>query len=105
MDIVKTIKKIRLEKQLTQAQVEIRAGFSESIISKIETRKRSVRVEDLAKIAKGLGVHVTDLFTWPVHYVPENSSSCRVRAVIELDLADEKRLNLIKTILHNENLI
>ena len=105
MNIGDNIRQIRNKRGLKQANVEKEAGLPNSALSKIENGLRDPKVCDLFALAKVLDVSALDILTYPVHYVPEQSENCRVRAVIELDIADEERLSVLKEILHSQHLL
>lgn len=60
--IADKIRKIRLEKGLTQEKLALEAGVNRAYIGYIETGKRKPSVETLEKIAKSLHVKLVDLF-------------------------------------------
>lgn len=105
MNIGENIRTIRLRRGLKQAWTESEAGLPKSTLSKIEKGERDIKVQELYAVAKVLDVSALDLFTYPVHYIPQGGESCRMKAVIELDLIDEQRLRVIKEMLRKENLI
>ena len=55
--------RIRLEKRLTQEQVEERSGFSQQYISGLERGKRNPTIVTLFELAQALGVSHVDLVT------------------------------------------
>jgi len=61
--IAQRIKKIRTEKDLTLEEVAKKTGFTKGLLSKIENNKVSPPVSTLVKIAKALGVSLSDLFS------------------------------------------
>lgn len=52
----------RSEKGITLKELSLRTGISKSALQRIESGKVSPTLEKLEKIAKALGVRVTDLF-------------------------------------------
>lgn len=56
-----TLKKLREERRLTQEEVARRAGLSQVALSRIETRRTSLGVDDFMQIAKALGYRPGDL--------------------------------------------
>lgn len=60
--IAQRIKKIRTEKDLTLEEVARRTGLTKGLLSKIENSKVSPPVSTLVKVAKALGVSLSDLF-------------------------------------------
>lgn len=61
MKIMKTLREIREGKNLTQREAAKRSGISEEHWHVIEKRKHSPTLTTLRKIARGLGVEITDL--------------------------------------------
>jgi len=57
-----TVKKIRLQHELTIADVAKRAGISRGMISRIENAMTATSVETWAKLAQALGVSISVLF-------------------------------------------
>ena len=56
------IKKLRLEKKISQTEVAYRCGFDKSNYNTIESGKRNVTITSLLKISKALDVALIDLF-------------------------------------------
>ena len=56
------IKEIREQKELTQEEVAKKAGISTNYYSKIERGTVNTSIEKANKIAKALGVEVSDIF-------------------------------------------
>ena len=54
--------KVRNEKDVTIKELSLRTGLSKSALQRIESGEVSPTLEKLEKIAKALGVRVTDLF-------------------------------------------
>lgn len=61
MRVSENIKRIRLEKNLTQKQLAEKCGMYESQIRRYELGKAIPKIETLQKIAKALDVPVTEL--------------------------------------------
>jgi transcriptional regulator with XRE-family HTH domain len=56
------VRRLRLERGLTQERLAERAGLHMTDIARIETLRRDPGVKVIAKIAKGLGVETAELF-------------------------------------------
>jgi transcriptional regulator with XRE-family HTH domain len=56
------VKKIRLEKQLSQEELAFKSGLHRTYISDIERRKRSISLDNIQRIAKALDVDFHELF-------------------------------------------
>lgn len=61
-DFGKNLRKIRLEKGLTQEQIYFKSGVSRSHLAMIETGRRDVTLSALFKISRALEVELKDLF-------------------------------------------
>lgn len=60
--ISKTIKKLRLEKKLTQDDLAYLSGLDKTYISLIERGKRNPTVLSLYAICKALGISLSEFF-------------------------------------------
>lgn len=67
------VKRIRLEKKLTQEQFSDISGFSQQYISGLESGRRNPTVVTLYEIAKALGVSHLDLLEPPSARQKRNS--------------------------------
>lgn len=56
------LKKIRLDKGMSQAQLAIDCDFDVSVISRIERGKVNTSIDNLRLIAEALGIEVQQLF-------------------------------------------
>ena len=56
------VRKVRQAKGWSQEQLSLETGVDRSYLSELESGKKNVGVEVLAKLANGLGVHVTEFF-------------------------------------------
>lgn len=56
------IKKIRIQKGLTQKQLALKAGMSQNFLSEVERNKKDITLSMLDKISKALDVCPKDLF-------------------------------------------
>lgn len=59
------LNKIMYEKNLTTRQVSIMTGVSKSAINKIMNGKVSPTIDTLERLAKGLKIHISDLYESP----------------------------------------
>ncbi len=57
----KTVKRLRLERSLSQEELASRARLHRTYISDIERGDRNVALLNIVKLASALGVEVTDL--------------------------------------------
>ena len=59
--IGKNIRKIREEKQISQAELAARCNYEKSNMSRIESGKTNFTIGTLLNIAESLGTSITDL--------------------------------------------
>jgi transcriptional regulator with XRE-family HTH domain len=60
----KRLRELRSSKDLTQEDLAIKAGFSRSYYTEIETGKRNISLLNLYRIAQCLNVSLSDLLTF-----------------------------------------
>ncbi|SFM06008.1 transcriptional regulator, XRE family [Bradyrhizobium sp. NFR13] len=63
--VAQNVKRIRLERGLTQEQFSEISGFSQQYLSGLETGRRNPTVVTLYELAKALGVNHLDLLQPP----------------------------------------
>lgn len=56
------IKTLRMERRLTQERLSNDIGMAQSYLAEVENGKRNVSLVNIARIAKGLGVQLGELF-------------------------------------------
>lgn len=61
-----TVKKIRLENNLSQEELGERADLDRTYVSGIERGKRNVSLVNIARLAKALGVSISALVAFEV---------------------------------------
>lgn len=104
MDVVDTIKTLRLEKGITQKELADALNVDMATISNIERRKRPLRVSELEDFSNALGVRVVDLITYPQRYIPEVQTKSEVTASLTIQLEAEKKEQLLKLVFGDEAL-
>jgi transcriptional regulator with XRE-family HTH domain len=55
------LKQLRARKKMTQQELATKAGVSLGYIARLETKRHDPKLSSLRKLAKALGVSVTDL--------------------------------------------
>ena len=63
-DLGKNIRKLRLQKNLTQETVSLEANVSRSHIAMIEAGKRDITVSTLFQISRALNVNLQEIFSF-----------------------------------------
>lgn len=100
MNVIDNIFKIMSQKGIKQRSLADAMGIDESQVSVMKKGNRDLRISEIENIASCLGVSITDLFTWPVRYVPEqfneieNKPSPKITLSIELE--DSIKADVIK---------
>lgn len=56
------VKELRLQKQMSQERLAFESGLHRTFIGMVERLERNPSLTSIHKIAKGLGVNITDLF-------------------------------------------
>ena len=56
------IKTLRMERHLTQERLSNDIGMAQSYLAEVENGKRNVSLANIARIAKGLGVQLSELY-------------------------------------------
>lgn len=81
LELAKRIRKFRIDKGLTLAQLAEKTGFNLSYISKIENAKNSPPIATLSKIARALGIGIADLFkdTYPEEILALTKANERIK--------------------------
>lgn len=104
MNVIENIKKIRIEKGVTQEVLADALSVDNSVLSNIERGKRELKVSELEIIANCLGVRVIDLFTWPVRYVELGCENDNVEAVLQIKLKKDRKEQVLKLVFGDNNL-
>lgn len=97
------IRELRLQQQLTQAELAEQTDMSVSYVSHIETAKKKASLESLVRIANALGITVDHVLTGnqtcdPAEYrtdlvkLLEDCTSYEKRIIYEIALAVKKSL-------------
>jgi transcriptional regulator with XRE-family HTH domain len=104
MDIAKNIHEIRSEKGLNQQIIADALGVDVAVASNIEKGKRGVKVSELEKISKALGVDMLYLLTYPDVYVNRNEiRQDPVEAILQIKLKADKKEQVLKLIFGDHN--
>lgn len=105
VQIIENLRKIRNDKNLTQAAIGSFAGIDESQISRIMSGKLNLSLDQLEEIASGLKMSVIDIITYPETYVPKSSlKDDDVEAVLMVKLKEGKKRQILESVFGNENL-
>lgn len=56
------VRRIRIEKGMTQDELAAEAGVGRAVPGKVENARKSLEIPTAARLARGLGVPLADLF-------------------------------------------
>lgn len=97
--IAENIRKILNDKGMKQVDLVDDVAIKEHYISRTLNGKRTMLVDDLAIIARALGVRVVDLITYPEVYQPVKEREAEpVEAVLQIKLKKEKKDQVLKLV-------
>jgi len=102
--IIENLRKIIVDKGITQATMASYLDKDASQFSKILNGGIHLRVEHLAKIASNLNMSIVDIITYPEKYCPQSQNDNTVRASVTLELDEEKRDKVLKILFGTDNI-
>lgn len=103
--IIENLRKIKNERNLTQAAIASYAQLDESQMSRIMSGKLNLSLENLEDIATGLGMSPIDIITYPDVFISKSSLHDEdLEAVIMVKLKESKKRFILKSIFGDENL-
>lgn len=56
------IRELRKEQNLSQEKFALKIGMDRTYLASVESGKRNISIENIDKLAKGLGVKISELF-------------------------------------------
>ena len=98
MNVVENIFAIRRERGITQEVIADALFVDTSVVSNIEKGKRELKVSELEKIAKVLGVDVLYLITYPDVYEKKTKGKNGEipKVILQIELEDHVKADAIK---------
>ena len=103
--IIENVRKIKNERNLTQAAIASYAGIDESQMSRIMSGKLNLSLDNLEDIATGLGMHPIDIITYPDVFISKKSlKKEELEAVLMVKLKESKKRQIMKYVFGDENL-
>ena len=99
--IVERIRKIMIDKQLTQARMGELMGAGESSASKLFSGQATITLDHLANLASGLSISVIDILTYGDAKKPEGEP---VEAILQIKLKKDRKDQVLKLIFGEHNL-
>lgn len=58
----RNMRRLRRERGMTQEALSLESGLMQSYVSEVEAAKRNVSVDNIGRIARALGMPITELF-------------------------------------------
>lgn len=56
------VRELRKEQNLSQEKFALKIGMDRTYLASVESGKRNISIENIDKLAKGLGVKISELF-------------------------------------------
>ena len=103
--IIQNLVKIKNERNFTQKAIGQMGGIDESQISRVLNGSVGLSFDQLEEIARGLGMDVIDVITYPEVYVPRISTQeSDIDAVLMVRLKDKKKQEILKSVFGDKNI-
>lgn len=104
--VVEKIRKIIVDKGITQLAASEFVGTSSSQMSKILSGEVQISIWQISNFASGLNMDVIDVFTYPDKYVKADKDSKRepVEAILQIKLRNDKKDQVLKLVFGDNNL-
>lgn len=104
--VVENIRKIIVDKGITQEAAAEFVGTSASQMSKILNGGVQISIWQLSNFATNVGMELIDVFTYPERYVRTESEEVKepLEAVLQIKLRKEKKEQVLKLVFGEKNL-
>lgn len=90
--LLRNIRKIMKDKDISQSKIALNAGVQASQVSKILSGDLRMSIDYLSKFAKAFSMSEIDIITYPVKYLPADMVKKEpVKAFLQIELSEEKR--------------
>lgn len=97
MNVLENIKKIRLEKHLSQEAIAQKMNCDVATVSRLEGGKKELKFIELEKFAKALQMRVIDVITYPEIFVPKGNKEGE-KVSVTFEVSPDKRDLLLEMI-------
>lgn len=104
LKITDNLRKIIVDKGITQAAMASFMETDASQCSKILKGETRLRVDHLANIARCLNMSIIDIITYPEKYVSSKQVDNPIKASVTIQLSPEKRDKVLQMIFDREDL-
>lgn len=98
---VENVRKIMVDRNLTQSSLGELMGAGESSASKILSGQANLTIDHLANLATRLSISVTDIITYSS---AKKDSSEPVEAILQIKLKKEKKDQILKLVFGENNI-
>lgn len=104
--VIENVRKIMIDRKLTQAAAAECAGTSASQFSKILNGEVQMSLWQLSNFASNIGMEIIDVFTYPDKYIKADvkRGEDSVEAVLQIKLRKDKKEEVLKLIFGDSNL-
>lgn len=104
-EIAENIRKILKDRGMKQVDLVDEDAIKEHYVSRTLNGRRTMLVDDLAVIARALGVRVVDLITYPEVYQPVKEKEAEpVEAILQIKLMKDKKDQVLKLVFGENNI-
>lgn len=100
--VVEKIRKIMIDRQLTQARVGEMMGAGESSASKLFSGQATITIDHLANLASSLSISVIDILTYGDATKKQEGEP--VEAILQIKLKKDRKDQVLKLIFGEHNL-
>lgn len=104
IQVIKNLTIIMESKGLNQLDLAEYAGVSESAVSKYLKFLNALSLDNLSRMASGLGLRVIDIITYPKVLKYDRKDDEPVEAVLQIRLTKDKRDQVMKLVFGDNNI-
>ena len=104
IQVIKNLTIIMESKGLNQLDLAEYAGVSESAVSKYLKFQNALSLDNLSRMASGLGLRVIDIITYPKVLKYDRKDDEPVEAVLQIRLTKDKRDQVMKLVFGDNNI-
>ena len=104
--VVENIRKIMIDRRLTQAATAECVGTSPSQFSKILNGEVQISLWQLSNFAMSVGMDIIDVFTYPDKYIKNDvdTKDDSIEAILQIRLSKDKKEEVLRLVLGDNNL-
>lgn len=104
--VIENVRKIMIDRKLTQAAAAECAGTSPSQFSKILNGEVQMSLWQISNFASSMGMELIDVFTYPDKYIKNDAKrgDDSVEAVLQIKLKESKKEEVLRLIFGDRSL-